>query len=213
MTAQELIKKYGLVEATAPNGQKGFRPTFGIMTKKVKEELVAHKEEIKSLLKEKREKEEAEARIEQEAKEQEKQDIISGKKKIKVVWHDGEYLSGYTVYGQESDLLEELRIGEHVSGWGTHIPEEVIKKLGEEFTYAEAAEFLLPKRKAKEQKEAKVAADRQAKFDEAKATGKPVLLRHYMADCNDPHEECSLDSVSEYAMPDGTVKTERMHTW
>ena len=50
-------------------------------------------------------------------------------------------------------------------------------------------------------------------FEVAKKTGKKQEIKHYMADCNDPHEECSLDVVTVYAMPDGTEKTERMHTW
>jgi len=50
-------------------------------------------------------------------------------------------------------------------------------------------------------------------FATAKETGKKQYIKHYMADCNDPREECSLDVVTIYAMPDGTTKTERQHTW
>lgn len=56
-------------------------------------------------------------------------------------------------------------------------------------------------------------AEMQAKFEEARISGKPVVLESYMADCNDPHEECSTDLVATYAMPDGSTKTERQHTW
>ena len=56
-------------------------------------------------------------------------------------------------------------------------------------------------------------ADRAAKFAEAFETGKPVLLRKWTADCCDPREECSMDIVSEYAMPDGTTETKQFHTW
>jgi len=60
----------------------------------------------------------------------------------------------------------------------------------------------------------KAESDRVADiFATAKATGKKQEIKHYMADCNDPREECSLDVVTVYAMPDGTEKTERMHTW
>lgn len=61
--------------------------------------------------------------------------------------------------------------------------------------------------------EAKKQADRQAKFDEAKVTAKPVLLRKWCEDCCDPREECNLDVHYEYAMPDGSVKHEWNHTW
>lgn len=53
---------------------------------------------------------------------------------------------------------------------------------------------------------------RQAKFDEAKATGKPVLLKKHVTDCDGSACECSTDIVYSYAMPDGTTKIERIHT-
>jgi len=56
-------------------------------------------------------------------------------------------------------------------------------------------------------------AEISAKFAEAKATGKPVLVHKWSEDCNDPSEECNVDYLCEYAMPDGTYKTERYHTW
>ena len=68
--------------------------------------------------------------------------------------------------------------------------------------------------------ETKKDADKKAESDRiatifatAKETGKPVQLERYMTDCNDPREECSTDIVVVYAMPDGTTKTERQHTW
>ena len=56
-------------------------------------------------------------------------------------------------------------------------------------------------------------AEYAAKFVEAKTTKKPVELYGYSAPCNDPSEECDLDNVTVYAMPDGTKKTFRNHTW
>jgi len=56
-------------------------------------------------------------------------------------------------------------------------------------------------------------AARKAKFDEAKETGKPVLLRRWSTGCCDRREECSLDIHYEFAMPDGTVKHDWNHTW
>ena len=52
-----------------------------------------------------------------------------------------------------------------------------------------------------------------AKYDEAKSTGKPVEIRRFMDDCDDPNEECSTDIVTLYAMPNGGTKSERQHTW
>ena len=75
---------------------------------------------------------------------------------------------------------------------------------------AEAAE-----KKAAEEAAQKAAADqkRQAKFERARETGEPVLLQKWSEPCNDPREECSLDICCQYAMPDGSVKVERNHTW
>ena len=67
--------------------------------------------------------------------------------------------------------------------------------------------------KRKTESEKKKQAEIAAKFDEAQKTGEPVLLRKWTEDCNDPKEECSVDIVYEYAMPDGTTKVERHHTW
>lgn len=50
-------------------------------------------------------------------------------------------------------------------------------------------------------------------FNMAKKTGEKQQLNRYITDCNDPKEECSTDIVIEYAMPDGTIKTIRSHTW
>lgn len=50
-------------------------------------------------------------------------------------------------------------------------------------------------------------------FAKAKQTGVKQVLKSYMTECNDPNEECSQDHVVIYAMPNGTKKTERMHTW
>ena len=47
----------------------------------------------------------------------------------------------------------------------------------------------------------------------AKETGKPQEIASWMADCNDPKEECSLDHVTLWMMPDGTKKRHRQHTW
>lgn len=62
-------------------------------------------------------------------------------------------------------------------------------------------------------KKAEAEKTRQAKFDEARETGKPVLLRQWSEECCDPDEECSLDSHYEYAMPDGSTKHDWHHTW
>jgi hypothetical protein len=76
---------------------------------------------------------------------------------------------------------------------------------------AEAAAQQRAEEAAQKKKDAEAAL--QAKFEEAKRTGEKVEIRRWAVDCYDPREECDLDIVIEYAMPDGTLKVERHHTW
>jgi hypothetical protein len=50
-------------------------------------------------------------------------------------------------------------------------------------------------------------------FTKARETGEKQILSSTMCECNDKSEECSTDIVTVYAMPDGTTKTNRQHTW
>ena len=64
----------------------------------------------------------------------------------------------------------------------------------------------------KAEKKAAIEAARKAKFDEAKATGKPVVLRTWMTDgCSKNLPDCSFDQASELAMPNGSTKIEYIH--
>lgn len=69
----------------------------------------------------------------------------------------------------------------------------------------------MSKEKQREQAEQKEKEKRE-KFEEAKRTGKPVLLCSWPEECNDD-KECDVDIVETFAMPDGTTKTERTHTY
>lgn len=53
----------------------------------------------------------------------------------------------------------------------------------------------------------------QAALEEAKRTGKQVVIQQTYTDCDGSVEECSTDIVTEYAMPDGTIKVTRTHTF
>lgn len=67
--------------------------------------------------------------------------------------------------------------------------------------------------KIEKAKQEKREEEKQAIFETAKATGeRQVLAKHY-DECDDPSEECSMDEIVIYAMPDGTTKTERYHTY
>jgi hypothetical protein len=134
-------------------------------------------------------------------------------KKITLHYHDGEYLSGYTLHGEETQLLEQIGLARYVSGWGYHVEDAVVNALGTEFLYHQALELARPAIEAKKSSEAAEKAIRENAFAVAARTGKPVVLDSYTDECNDPREECSLDNVTVYAMPDGSTKTSRSHTW
>lgn len=47
----------------------------------------------------------------------------------------------------------------------------------------------------------------------AKSSGEKQVLRQWSDECDDPSEECDIDNIYEYIMPDGSVVVERYHTW
>lgn len=56
-------------------------------------------------------------------------------------------------------------------------------------------------------------AEKDAIFEKAKVAGEKQVLETYPVECNDPDESCDIDIVTVYAMPDGTTKKTRSHTW
>lgn len=84
------------------------------------------------------------------------------------------------------------------------------------FTYEEAKEMLKEEVEELEQKNIEKAAEKERieqLFVTAKETGSKQLIREYSEACNDPAEDCDVDIVKLYAMPDGTETLERFHTW
>jgi len=213
MTAKNELSINGLIVRyqIARHGED--KLTFRVPKGTTKEEAIAivgeHKPEILAELIRREE----ESAAKEAAKVEEARAIRAGEIVIRPQWHDGEILSGWEVFGQAADALEEIGVAKYISGWGHIVEQATIDALGKEFTFPQAAELTRPAREAKEAKEQAVEEERQAKFDEAKRTGKRVELRSWMDDCNDSREQCSLDHVTEYAMPDGTTKIERQHTW
>lgn len=132
---------------------------------------------------------------------------------IEVCHREGEYLWGYTLHGEDAKFLESLGLARYVDGWGYHVKDAVVKTLGEKFTRQQARDLAQPAIDAQRNREIAEMAIREQIFAEAARTGKPVVLDHYTDECNDRREECDLDNVTVYAMPDGSTKTERSHTW
>lgn len=96
-----------------------------------------------------------------------------------------------------------LAVGNHY-GQKWLIPEEIAQQIIEAIEKHE---------REKTEKAAEKEAQTQAIFEKAKQTETPQELVQYCDDCGDPNEECSIDIVTIYAMPDGTRKEQRSHTW
>lgn len=90
--------------------------------------------------------------------------------------------------------------------------EEILAR-EQEVAVAEAAKVTARAEAEAQFEKAKEDSIEKGKFDMARETGKPIILNSWMEDCNDPREDCSTDVVTLYAMPDGTRKTKRQHTW
>ncbi len=211
MKIDEMISKWSM-RLVEKDGQIGVMVRDKVtekqatMIKKAKPEIVAELQ--------RREKEQAEREAKRQAeRESERQAILNGEKPVQIAFWNGEYLSDWAVIGESVDLMKELGLASYVSGWGCCLNHGVIEALGKEFTYQQAVEYARPAQEARAAEKARKAAARKTKFDEARKTGKPVLLNQWMSECHDPNEECSCDSNYEYAMPDGTVKYEWHHTW
>lgn len=139
--------------------------------------------------------------------------IKSGEQKIKLSYHDGEYLSGHSVHGLDADLLVKIGIAKYIDGWGYIIDKKVVDVIGTEFAYQDAVDYMKPITAAKEAKKTEQDLIISNIFKTAKETGERQLLHKWSDDCDDKNEECNVDMCYEYAMSDGTVKTERHHTW
>ena len=76
-----------------------------------------------------------------------------------------------------------------------------------------AYDSFMQRREERKTRQEKRENKEQAAFARAKESGQKQKIRGYSVECDDPHEECDLDIVTEWAMPDGSVKTTRHHTW
>lgn len=146
-------------------------------------------------------------------KEERRRQIIDGEMPVEVFFHDGEYLSGWKVFDEASDLLIEMGTAHYVEGWGVHVDGSIVRDLGKVFSYADAVEYLRPVKEAKAKADAEKAESIEVLKVEAIRTGQRVEISHHAVECDDPGEECDIDIITEWAMPNGTTKITRGHTW
>lgn len=173
-------------------------------------ELLSKVEEV--LEKRRRDREEK-IRKEEEIARSITQSIVKGETKIKVSLHDHpDFVPGYIVPGEAGRLLVKLGVARYVEGLGFRVDDDLVEELGEEFTFSQAKKYAESKKEEKTETE-KDLDKIQEKIEEAKLTGYPVKIMSWTEECDDPKEECSLDRVTVYALPDGSRKTVREHTW
>jgi len=109
----------------------------------------------------------------------------------------GEYETEKGIKVLASDLLENHH------GW-YFIPVELVEEKVSEI---------------KKANEKKIAAEKAANkrvtgvFEKAEETGKKQVLNTFQIDCTDHREECNMDIVTVWAMPDGTKTETKVHTW
>ena len=216
---EELIKKYGI--KLQPDGRLLLSAiSKKNMSKIEQEKLVALisplKPEIVKYLTAEKENEKrrvAEKHLtEQIERDKERKAFINNEKSISPDWDDGEYFQGFVVYGEEARLLKEIGMAEKI-GYRTIVPDDVIRALGKNFTYTQAVEYMKPINEQKQIIKQKQENDISEKYARAKTTGSKVLLSQHSRMCQDRTEECSLDMVYVWAMPDGTTKKEIVHTY
>ena len=147
---------------------------------------------------------------------------------VRLFWSDGEYLSGWMPSGSKPAIewLEKLGLCHYVSGWGMHFERDAASETlvpgitianGGSFTVKAADDFARPgiNKRFETEYQTKIARlDKRAQaFAESISTGKPVILRSWSEECDGSVDECDVDNLYEYAMPNGTTKIERNHSY
>lgn len=154
----------------------------------------------------------AELDAEERAEQADVSAVRSGEQPIEIEWRDGEYLSGHTVYGPAAELLTELGAAHWVDGWGCLVDADLVAALGDTITYPQAAEFARPAIEAKQAEAEAAKAELAEKVAEAKATGKPVVLRTW----TEPRRVDGGDylfACTEFARGDGSTFIKSINTY
>jgi len=171
-----------------------------------------HKEEIIEELKRIREEEEAKGANKEQAKKQLKERFENGEIKAKVRIRNEENYSYYTIDSDMADILYGTGLVKYTSN-GIEVPEVVVNALGMEFSYQQVKDYLEKRKARKEALKKKLKEKEQEAFEEAKRTGHEILIDQMYVPCDGSVEECNLDILIKYAMPDGTTKIVRRHTF
>ncbi|MEF8880031.1 MAG: hypothetical protein V5A64_06550 [Candidatus Thermoplasmatota archaeon] len=131
----------------------------------------------------------------------------TGRKKGWIRWEGEKAIKGYE---DELEKIREEREELPLSGKTTSI--EFDREIFLE--YLRKAEKKVEKEEtiSKQKEEEKEEKERRL-FEIAKKTGEKQKIESFPVPCRDSREECNLDIVTSYAMPDGKRKEEINHTW
>lgn len=185
-TASQLITMYN-IQRTGPDS---LRITGRRMTDAEMAELKAAKQAILD---------------EFDRRDAERAAIIRNEQPIVLRWHESEYLSDWEVTGEAVSVLDELGLIRFLPTWGYVLIRPAARELGHEFTYREAV-ALADRLRAEGDGE-----DVTAAVEQARTSGKPVMIRTWTEPCD--RDDCSLDTHSEWALPDGTIEHRSQHTY
>lgn len=200
---EELIEKYQLL-IFVRNGIEGLTPGR-TMTEKLKAEFLADRPEIVrlkpkiiSILKRK---EADRLKMEEIHREQVMKQVKNGTLPIVVreVTHFVGALDMEVTENQieaDTDALIDL-FGVRYNGYYTNLPPG-------NYTVADLPEW-------KKRHENQIMMNE--KIQKAKETGKPVLVKQYTTDCDGSEVDCSMDKITEYVLPDGSIQRQRTHLY
>lgn len=234
MTPREAITRFKLQYADN-NGVPGFRIAKGLATPEEIADLVAIKPAIMAefdLMLNEKEKERAEAEAQYRASHTYMRvllimqdeylnlrisacDVITGEGRVFVPQYGNSSVSlpHYTSHMNEIREWQKSHPCGDAMAYEISPEDEKILVREQEVAMAEAAKTASLLATEAEAEQARQDAIANEAFNKARATGKPIVLNSWTEDCDDPREECSTDVVTLYAMPDGTRKTKRQHTW
>lgn len=198
MTIREMIAKHNMTYVAAKDGIYIPNPKKTKFTQKDAEFIKANRPafiaELKAIA------EEARIAAEEARKEE------AEKKAAEITFLSTGWESHYITVDTRKDIDEQLRrMADRYSNDCTYesLKEDYEMATGKKLEKEAKAEA------AKTEKEEKIEAAKA----EAKATGEKVAIKRWTENCNDPKEDCETDIVTLWAMPDGTTKTTRTHTW
>ncbi len=213
MTADELIRKFGLEDGGIQNGLRAMRVTINKSSaQKFIGEIRAHKEEILAILDAQKARKQILAQEEAHAREARKAALKAGAP-FDCTFHDGEYLSGWEVFGPDAEVLLAAGGAKRVANWGTYVDAKLIERYGPAFSLADVEAFTAPRRAQEAETVARQEATILAARQEAAASGHPVVLARWMTPCRGDAVECSTDAVARMMMPDGSIREEAVHTY